>query len=81
MLESLLGPLGKKEYCLYFYYLSIISLIFLVIGIGGAIGTLFSHSSKERIVVLQGLIPSLLTLGIAYFQNRLLYSVCVGSLH
>jgi hypothetical protein len=72
-MNTLFGPLGG-EYCLYFYYLSILSFFLLAMAI---IGGVVSGLQKDK-----GLYFYISVLGasvayfISYFVNRLMYSVC-----
>ena len=72
-LNSIFGPLDKN-YCLYFYYLSVIGFGFMILLI---ISYLWIGISKKMGAqhYLQMIIVSL-GYFIFYFQNRLLYSMC-----
>lgn len=73
--DKLFGPLGK-DYCIYFYYLSVIGIILLTLLL---VSTLTVGITKRMGV---GFYLQMLTVAagyvIFYFQNRLLYSMCVG---
>ena len=73
--DTLFGPLGK-DYCIYFYYLSVIGIILLTMLI---ISTITVGITKRKGVefYLQMLSVAVGYL-IFYFQNRLLHSMCVG---
>ena len=72
--KLLLSPLGK-QYCMYFYYLTIIAFIFFIMAAGSSI-----------VMVVQGqagIIPALLAMigpFLLYFNNRLFYGMCAGAL-
>ena len=72
-LENLFfSPLGK-DYCLLFYYSAIIAFIMFAIGVvGGAYNVLAGRMN------LFGLVLSLVSPGILYINNRLLYSMCIN---
>ena len=72
-MDSLFGPF-PREYCLYFYFLEIFAFIALVITIITVITSYSTFKNKGVlfIILLQPLI--------LYFESRLLYSMCVGSL-
>ena len=72
------SPLGK-QYCNYFYYVSIISFIMLVIAVLSLVFTLVLSKSKDKMLLMHS-IPAFISLLISYFTNRLLYSMCLGSL-
>ena len=71
MLDTLFSPLSK-EYCLYFYYLSVISFVFLFVALYHGIVLLIKGKTNFIQVIIGLLAPFLL-----YFNNRLLYSMCV----
>jgi hypothetical protein len=74
---NIFGPL-KKEYCIWFYFLSLIGFILLIlllvsgIFIGITKGKGFEHYYYLFIASL--------AYGIFYFQNRLLYGMCSKTL-
>jgi hypothetical protein len=69
--RKLLSPLSR-EYCAYFYYLTVFTLLFSVIAFGEAVYSLAQgHVTFVRALV--GLVVPV----VAYFQNRLLYSMCM----
>jgi hypothetical protein len=67
----------SDEYCAFFYYLSIIGYILFILGIGVGIYQLFS---KKKLISYNQLIMAVFGYFIFYFQNRLLYSMCIKSL-
>ena len=71
--DTLFGPLGS-QFCLYFYILSAIAFIFMVMSILGFILHLFSKKMDMKVVL--GVIMVAGTYGIVYMQNRLLYNMC-----
>ena len=73
--ETLFGPLSK-EYCVYFYYLSIIGLLLLAVLV---LSTLFiGITQRKKIGFYMQMLSVALGYAIFYFQNRLLHSMCVG---
>lgn len=73
--ETLFGPLGK-DYCVYFYYLSVIGMILLAILVGSTI--IIGIKERKKIGFYMQMLSVALGYGIFYFQNRLLNSMCVG---
>ena len=69
--ELFFSPLGK-EYCLLFYYSAIIAFIIFALGVVG--GTYHVLTGRMN---LFSLVLSLVSPGILYLNNRLLYSMCV----
>ena len=72
LVDNLFSPLGK-EYCVYFYWLSVIAFIFLLLVLYNSLIALL----KGKFNVLYFVI-SLFGPGLMYFNNRLLYSMCVN---
>ena len=70
--DNLFSPLGK-EYCGYFYWLTVIAFIFLLLALFNVVTKLL----KGKVSVVDSLL-TLLAPALAYFVNRLLYSMCVN---
>ena len=68
-------PLGK-EYCVYFYYLSVIGFAFFWLALIG--GIYMGIVQKEKPVFYMQIMMICLTYLIVYFKSRLLYSMCVN---
>lgn len=76
-MQNLFGPLSK-QYCLYFYILSILAFIFIIVIL---LSALFVGITKRKgIEFYLSMMFAAATYGIFYFQNRLLHSMCVGSI-
>ena len=77
-MSNYFGPLGK-EYCLYFYLMSI---IFFVIMIFAIFGLIFAFIKKRKEVNTMFFINGIMLLTnsiLAYFVNRLLHTMCINS--
>ena len=74
MNDTLFGSLGK-QYCIYFYLLSVFGFILLAMTMVGIVWSLFTK--KLDMKTITGLVMASLGYGIFYFQNRLLHSMCV----
>ena len=74
IMKKLFGPLDG-QWCLYFYVLAVISFVFLVMSVGNLVMCLFSKKKMNMTSVF-----ATVQLLIAYFINRLLYSMCASSL-
>lgn len=80
LFNNLFGPLGKG-YCIYFYALSIIFFVTFATTLVAIIMMLIQKPKtidskfvfKSALIVLYTLIP--------YLVNRLLYTMCVNSVH
>lgn len=73
-------PYTDSDYCLWFYYLSVFGFVFLVILLLSAIFTLVFSKKKTKSGYYFALFIVALSYGVFYFQNRLLYSMCVKSI-
>ena len=71
-LNDFFAPLGK-EYCNYFYFLAI---FFFVLMIAQIILFVVKAMQKGNVKELPQLFMNMLYPLLAYFQNRLLYSMC-----
>ena len=79
LMNFFFGPLNK-EYCLYFYVLSIIfGITFLLLAIGVLIAIIKDYK-KIDLKIGFNLILLLINAFLVYFVNRLLYSMCSKSL-
>jgi hypothetical protein len=76
--HTVFGPL-RKPYCNYFYFLSVFGYIFMI---GSLISLLYigAKTKKTEPKFYMAGFAVIFTYGIIYFQNRLLYSMCIGSL-
>ena len=71
---SAFTPFGR-EFCDYFYYLTVLNFIILLYIILSALYVfLFEKEKKSIFHILLVSLPTFL----AYFTNRLLYSMCIG---
>ena len=76
LLESFFGPLNK-DYCLYFYILSIVGFILLTMMLATTL--MVGITKRKGIDFYLQMFSIALGYGVFYFQNRLLYSMCVGN--
>ena len=77
-METVYGPLSK-EYCIYFYILSIIGFVLLIIVV---LSTLFIGiiTKKKNNKFYMEMFMLCIPYALMYFTNRLLYSMCSGGL-
>lgn len=82
-LNYLFSPLSK-EYCYYFYIMSIffyvVLISFIILSLGYFIKN-YNNLKEIKFVLLIYGIQVIVSLFLSYFVNRLLYSMCVNSLH
>ena len=64
-----------KEYCMYFYLMMVIFFVFLVMAMFTIIVHIVKYKKKTDYLLM---ITNAFTLAVIYFQNRLLYSMCVN---
>jgi hypothetical protein len=76
MFNSIFGPLGK-EYCAYFYFLSVINFVFFAFIIVGTLLAALTKRKDSSFVISMILVA--FAYGIGYFQTRLLHTMCLGS--
>lgn len=72
---DLFSPLPQK-YCLFFYLTMFLGFVIMIISMGMLIFGIFRKFDAEKLTM--GVL-AVLTYFIVYFQNRLLYSMCVKS--
>ena len=76
-MKSLFGPLSK-DYCIWFYFLSVLAfvggLFFAIPAIYKGINAKKDASYYLAVLAIVGMYL------VSYFQNRLLYSMCSGSM-
>ena len=80
LLAKYFGPLSK-EYCIYFYALSIFFGVLFVIAVLVLLFALFKHHKKITGMIVINMAALLANIFLAYFVNRLLHTMCVGSIH
>ena len=74
------GPLSKK-WCNYFYFFSVFFFVLFFVSLVGILFTIIMQYKKINFMIITNFIIILVNTFIGYFVNRLLYSVCVSSLH
>ena len=77
-MNTLFGPLDRK-YCDYFYLLSIMGFVLLVVLLVSSI--LVGITKRKGVDFYMQSISIALGYAIFYFQNRLLYSMCAGTMN
>jgi len=77
-LDKYFGPLGK-EYCVYFYALSLFFGISFVLTLLSMFYFLIFNSKKINSTFVSNLVLILLNTFFGYFVNRLLHGMCVKS--
>jgi len=74
---NLFGPLGK-EYCIWFYFLSVLAFISLLLFLVPAVYK--GITSKKDIWYYLGVLAVALMYFFSYLQSRILYSMCSGTM-
>lgn len=77
--KDLFTPLDKK-YCNYFYYMSVLSYCFFIFMVVLLIWSLVFHFKKIDTYICLNFSNIIISSFLAYFVNRLMYSMCVKSL-
>lgn len=78
-LSKVIGPLNKNS-CFYFLIITLIFFVLLAAAILGNIFWLFKNYKKVNFRIFAGSVVVLFNIFIAYFVNRLLYTMCTKSL-
>ena len=73
------GPL-PREYCIYFYALSIVFGVTFIISLISIVYFMITHVKKINTLFIANSIFILLNTFIAYLANRLLHTMCVKSI-
>ena len=78
-IQDLFTPLDK-DYCLLFYWLTVVNFIFLTVATLGFVSSLVLLF-RGKITIMTGLYSFLMILvyALMYVQTRLFYSMCVTS--
>ena len=76
-LNVLFGPLSR-DYCLYFYFLSVIGFVFIAMFL--IYSLMLGFNQKKGPEYYLQVFAVALGYGIFYFQNRLLNSMCYSAL-
>ena len=79
LVESYFGPL-PREYCAYFYFLSLFFGLFFVITLISIVILFFTQTSKINTLFIVNSTFVLINLFLGYFVNRLLNTMCIRSL-
>lgn len=77
--KDLFIPLDKK-YCIYFYYISVISFCFFILIFLSTLWCLVFKTKKVDLFFYTNSVSLMISTFLAYFVNRLMYSMCVKSL-
>ena len=75
-MDYLFGPIGR-EYCLYFYFLSVFAFVMFVITLLSIV--MLAMKGKTKFSMLESVLVVFQPL-LLYFVNRIFYSMCVNAL-
>lgn len=78
-MNNYFGPL-PREYCVYFYFLSIIFGITFVLSVISIAYYMIMHFKKVNIMFVSNSFLVLTNTFLAYIANRLLHTMCVKSI-
>ena len=80
-MEMYFGPLNlKPEYCLYFYYVSVVFFVMFALSSLGFLAYVVKNMKKIKGEYLVNSLSLLLSTFISYFANRVLYTMCLSSM-
>ena len=77
-INNYFGPL-PKEYCAYFYILSMCFAIYFLIILFTMFGYIFMNIKNLNFSVIIKFVFSLSSALVIYFANRLLHTMCINS--
>jgi len=77
-MNTLFSPLGK-EWCLYYFFILVFVFIVSLIAVFSSLMEVINLKKKSFSSIIVTLLP-IVTYAILYFQSRLIYSICLGSL-
>lgn len=77
-MNTLFSPLGK-EWCLYYFFILVFVFIVSLIAVFSSLMEVINLKKKTFSSIIVTLLP-IVTYAILYFQSRLIYSICLGSL-
>jgi len=78
-MDKLFGPLGK-EWCVYFYVLSIVAYVAFILAVFGLGGYLVARYDKLNGNHVFNLVMIIVNTFFVYIGQRLLHTMCVRSL-
>jgi hypothetical protein len=80
LMDMFFSPLDKRS-CLYFLIISVIFLITFFLVLGSEIMYMIKNYGKINFRILSTGVIVLFNIFIAYFVNRLLYTICTKTLN
>jgi hypothetical protein len=78
-MSNYFGPLSK-EYCMYFYLMSIFFFIIMVMGLVGVVSTIILKPKQVNVMFFINALMLMMNSILAYFVNRLLHTMCANSI-
>lgn len=78
-MSNYFGPLSK-EYCMYFYLMSIFFFVIMMMGLFGVIVTIATKPKEVNVMFFINAAMLLMNSVLAYFVNRLLHTMCANSI-
>ena len=73
------APFTNREYCAWFYWLMVLSALSVIGNVLVALYKIISSGGKMYVINNPGFWTMLIINGIAYFTNRLMYTMCLNS--
>jgi hypothetical protein len=78
-MDKYFGPL-PREYCVYFYALSIFFGFVFIVSLGSFLAVSIYHYKKINMMAVMNTSMLLINTFLAYLVNRLLHTMCVKSI-
>ena len=79
-MNNYFGPLSK-DYCMYFYFMSIFFFIIMLLGLVGIVSAMILKPKQINMMFFINAAMLLMNSVLTYFVNRLLYTMCANSIH
>ena len=78
-MDNLFGPLGK-EWCVYFYILSVVAYVAFILAVFGLGGYLVARYNKLNSNHVFNLVVIIVNTFFVYIGQRLMHTMCIRSL-
>jgi hypothetical protein len=78
--DVLTAPFDNKSYCNYYYIYTLFFGIILILSLISSVGFILFNLKKVKGMMIFNMFMLNVNIFLAYFANRLLYSMCVKSI-
>ena len=78
-MSNYFGPLSK-DYCMYFYLMSIFFFVLMILGLFGVVSAMIMKPKQISVMFFLNAAMLLMNTALTYFVNRLLHTMCANSI-